>query len=951
METLRGIVCEGGIYFVYLQRLGFMTECQPVFIMMKRILNIIVFVVLACVAQGQDTEEGKTREYTKEHPLVYEDVKDFWPYSFLNDDGNPDGFNVELVRMLLEELNIPYVVKMKPNLEAFTDLRDGRSDLILGVATGFHDEYGLYGRNAVTLLTQSVVMPKGSTTVIRNFRDLAKNRVIVNDSSFCHHLMIDYGWGGNAIPYTDIEEAIQKVSNDGEGQIVWNDLSLKWLMRKYQIDNLQIDPVNMPYGEYKFMSNDQALLDKLDSVYNVFDSSEKLTSLRNKWFYPDRKDTGIPSWTWYITCLLGILTASMLVYAIIYRLQAHKLTRNNKKITKRMSLIMEISRAKIWTYDVERHLFTWRNKHGEPTDTYTEMEFARNYSAEDFDRLTQALNHLTEKPKGKDEKEKEVRLYLIPYNTEGKYVDGKEFSVVLSVLRRNKRGVATIIQGTQYDVTEQKKQQREQEESWQRFLSVFNIPMLGIIHFSADGVMVNINRKACQMFGCEHDDILAKRVSFRDFLNIDKEDVVDTDGYTCTHIGRHTSCDVRCMTFCNDKGKVQGMIAVCQDITKKVADTEEKRQLTEEIKMAEEEQVQHLAQIDAVLKDGKIRMARYSLASHTLTILSGTKNVQQELTQARCMTLVSELSQRTAIRVLAEMDQRMGKEFQFDIRTNVSRQDEYPLHLQFSLIPVYGKDGKVIEYFGLCQDITALKAIEDKMVQEMQTVQEIENTKTSFIKNMAQEIRVPVNAIVKASKELFPKQDMEDNNASCQSILGNSNYLLHLIDNILYLSRLEAHMIEIVQEPTDFVNTFASCCSAKSMENENVRFLSESPYEQLVVGIDAKNVGNIIERIVENAIQHTHQGYIRVRYDYIGWRLMIMVEDTGEGISQKDLERINGETTESVRLNNGLGIPICKELLAQMGGFLEIDSEEGLGTTVWITIPCKATSIRRKKIV
>ena len=801
--------------------------------MMKRILNIFVFLLLSQMAAlGQEVGAAKERKYTAEHPLVYEDVRDLWPYSFLNDDGQADGFNVELVRMLLDELGIPYIVKIKPNQEAFNDLRDGKSDLILGVATGFHDEYGLYGRNAVTLLTQSVVTPKGDTVMVRNFRDLAKNKVIVNDSSLCHHLMIDYGWAENAIPYTDIEEAIQKVSNEGKGQIVWNDLSLKWLMRKYQIDNLQITPVNMPHGEYKFMANDQRLLDRLDSVYSVLDSSEKLTRLRNKWFYPDRKDTGIPSWTWYITAFLCVLAVVLLVYAVVNRLQARKLMRG--------------------------------------------------------------------------------------------------------------------IQGTQYyDLTKQTGRRSEREEMMQRYQSLFNIPMLGILRFSADGVMVDINQKAYEMFGCEREDVLAKRVTFKEFLNIGTEKMEDMDGCACTQ----ANCDIRCEVVRNEKGKIQGMLAVCQDMTKKVADTAEKRQLAEDVKDAEEEQMQHLAQIDTVLKDGKIRMARYSPDSHTMTILSGTKDVQMVLTQARCMTFVSEQSQRTALRVFSEMDQRMGKELQFDIRTNVSRQHEYPLHLQFSLVPVYGKDGKVTEYFGLCQDITALKAIEDKMVQEMQTVQEIENTKTSFIKNMAQEIRVPVNAIVKSSQELHPQQDTEVNNVACQSILDNSNYLLHLIDNILYLSRLEAHMIEIVKEPTDFVNTFASCCATKVMENENVRFITESPYEQLVVDIDAKHVGNIIERIIENAIQHTHQGYIRVRYDYIGWRLMITVEDTGDGISQEKLELINGETTESIRLNNGLGLPICKELLAQMGGYFDIDSEEGLGTTVWITIPCKASAIRRKKIV
>ena len=60
-----------------------------------------------------------TREFSVDHPLVYEDVWDLWPYSFLNDNGDPDGFNVDLIRLLMKELDIPYVIRLKPSSEAF----------------------------------------------------------------------------------------------------------------------------------------------------------------------------------------------------------------------------------------------------------------------------------------------------------------------------------------------------------------------------------------------------------------------------------------------------------------------------------------------------------------------------------------------------------------------------------------------------------------------------------------------------------------------------------------------------------------------------------------------------------------------------------------------------------------------------------------------------------------
>ena len=122
-------------------------------------------------------QTDSTQVFSEAHPLVYEDVWDLWPYSFLNDDGEPDGFNVDLIRLLMKELGIPYVIKLKPSQEAFRDLKDGRSDLMLGLAVGFHDEFGLYSKNAVTLFTQSVVTPKSKTVEIKRFRDLSNHRL------------------------------------------------------------------------------------------------------------------------------------------------------------------------------------------------------------------------------------------------------------------------------------------------------------------------------------------------------------------------------------------------------------------------------------------------------------------------------------------------------------------------------------------------------------------------------------------------------------------------------------------------------------------------------------------------------------------------------------------------------------------------------------------------------
>ena len=322
----------------------------------KRWLLLFIFCISNSVFQAVAQTESP-RIYTEEDPLIYEDARDLWPYSYINDEGEPEGFNIDLIDKLMKALNIPYVVKLKSQQEAFDDLKAGRSDLTLGLATGFHDAYGHYGRHAVTLFTQSVASPKKNKVEIKTFRDLSKDglQVIVNDSSLCHHLMLDYGWGDHVIATRDPKKAIQDISTKEEGQIVWNTLSLRWLIKRFHLDNMEVTPVNMPHGEYKFMSNDQHLLDLLDETYTDLNLNDEIAPIENKWFYPEHVGPQTPVWVWYFVAIAALLFIIALVFMAIYQIQARRIIKENRKLNRRLALIIETSGVRIWTYDVKQH--------------------------------------------------------------------------------------------------------------------------------------------------------------------------------------------------------------------------------------------------------------------------------------------------------------------------------------------------------------------------------------------------------------------------------------------------------------------------------------------------------------------------------------------------------------------------------------------------------------------
>ena len=919
---------------------------------------------ISIAAQSPDS----IREYTQEHPLVYEDVWDLWPYSFLNEEGEPDGFNVDLIRMMMKELNIPYIIKLKPSSEAFRDLKEGNSDLMLGLKVGFHDEFGKYSENAVTLFTQSVVTPKKRPTEIKRFRDLANHMVIVNDSSLCHHLMIEYGWEKNALPVEDMREAIQRVSLEEEGQIVWNTLSLKYLLQRYHIDNLQLSPVNMQHGQYKFMSNDAELLRQLDKTYTQLYSDEKLTPIQNKWFYPEKREQVISSWVWYVAGTAVVLMLVGAIYGISYRIQARRLRRLNNKQNKRLALILETSSVRIWTYDVKRHLFAWRNENGQVAYEYTINEFSTRYRPADFVRLQDALEHLSNTNKSADDEH--ITLNLQAKDEEGGDTEYRDYLIVLSVLIRDKGGRPSVIIGTKKDVTDEHRQQRLSDERTLRYWSIFYTPMVGILLFDKHGVLVNINPTACVMFHCNDEEILAEQVSMRDILDVGHLNPEELDDYvalqtytpdqqsaTITHVAsikRHEplSMEYRLMTVYDDDHQFLCVLAVCRDITAQTSSQEKHQHYAARVEAIKKESEMYRKYTNQILSNSLTRLVSYSPESHMLTICDQIGHTRYALTPTRCMTLVDSRSNKQAMHLLNDMDARLPKAIDIVIRTTL-RVKGIHLELRFVMRPFVNQQGIVVRYDGLCQDISIERDIDNDIAQETAKVQEVENTKNNFIKNMVQEIRTPMNTITRYVSRIDDITHDDHAHQLYAGIFSNADYLLHLIDDILYLSRLQAGMVDFGKQPYNFAAVFQEHCERGwgKYRNNNTHYIVENTYDQLVIDIDADNIGHAIEQIAANAAQHTHAGVVRARYEYIGRRLIISMDDTGEGIPMRELQLLNSQDTNDPLSTKGLGLAICRELVQQMGGNVEISSDAESGTTLYIVIPCHATTVKRKKQV
>ena len=120
---------------------------------------------------------------------------------------------------------------------------------------------------------------------------------------------------------------------------------------------------------------------------------------------------------------------------------------------------------RIWTYDVNDQLFSWRDENGRVAYTYTLEEFSKRYSQDDFIQLKDAIKRLVNQYKdARGHEEEEETLELKAKDMEDGDSEVRNFLVVVSVLRRDKEGKPTVIIGTKKDVTEARRLKRLEDE-------------------------------------------------------------------------------------------------------------------------------------------------------------------------------------------------------------------------------------------------------------------------------------------------------------------------------------------------------------------------------------------------------------------------------------------------------------------------------------------------------
>jgi len=238
-----------------------------------------------------------------------------------------------------------------------------------------------------------------------------------------------------------------------------------------------------------------------------------------------------------------------------------------------------------------------------------------------------------------------------------------------------------------------------------------------------------------------------------------------------------------------------------------------------------------------------------------------------------------------------------------------------------------------------------------------QAAETANRAKSAFLANMSHELRTPLNAILGFAQILQQDPSLDATHRQDVDIIKRSgDYLLTLINDVLDLAKIEAGRLDLVPGHCDIDGFFRELANLFHMrtKGKGVVFQYESigplPY---YIEIDEKRLRQICMNLLNNAVKFTEQGEVRLEVNYrtndskddqLYGELIILVSDSGIGIATDEQEAIFepfqqvGEN-EYKQQGTGLGLPITRSLVKQMGGHITLESEKGQGSRFTVQIP------------
>lgn len=251
------------------------------------------------------------------------------------------------------------------------------------------------------------------------------------------------------------------------------------------------------------------------------------------------------------------------------------------------------------------------------------------------------------------------------------------------------------------------------------------------------------------------------------------------------------------------------------------------------------------------------------------------------------------------------------------------------------------------------------------LFRDITAEKEIDRMKTDFISTVSHELRTPLTSVLgfakliqkKLDDVIFPsietdnkkvKKSINQVSSNVEIIVSEGLRLTTLINDVLDIAKMEAGKTEWHIEPLSIRTVLERAISATTslFETKSIEFIVQIEDKIPQIMGDNDKLMQVFINLISNAVKFTEEGNITVKLTTVNSHIQVSIKDTGCGIDDSDIPKVFekfkqvGNTLTNKPQGTGLGLPICKEIIQYHGGEIWAESQPGVGSTFYFTLPC-----------
>lgn len=463
---------------------------------MNRIRRIITYsLVLLTISTTTALAQAQhlSSRYSKS-PLVIACDWDKPPYEFLDDYGMPAGSNVDILKTILERLDIPYQFVMKEWSHSIKTFERGDADLILANVNRFKGSK--YHATQIINYNRIKVAMTTDTMATISINTLEKEGMVLKTGDYTGMYFKDADSVlMSKIEYQSPKAALRGLLAGDCKYFVWGEEPLKWKLKELNLEGIYLNEVGIPVSEVHLIGRDKELIDLIDDQFSRMKQSGELEQILNRWLHPERVESSAPLIALYIIVGFVALAMLILVFHRLTRRQVQKATRNSTELKDMMFRALHMGNLMLMRYDIANDRMT--NQYGctlLPKQGLTLEEFADHIHPDQRQEFMKKMETLIAGRGRKFELDKRWNMGT----------DKKPNWLTLNgyaICEVGDNGKPAYIVNAIHDATQDVEENKAERELVNKYDRLANIPLASISFYDKDGWLISSNDSMKELCG------------------------------------------------------------------------------------------------------------------------------------------------------------------------------------------------------------------------------------------------------------------------------------------------------------------------------------------------------------------------------------------------------------------------------------------------------------------